>query len=289
MMMTTMTIMRSQSSSSLMAFFYFIVVSLFMIQRTNGLSSSSSISSSSAPRFDVFSKRIVGRHYIPGGGTESVNILGEDSIQDNGIQQSGSGFVYFECGSYCSGPLDLSLVDDDDNCYFTASLEVPSLSPGSRVYVEGDVISSQGEMDGNIAMQYPRIEDEKKIEEEEELYNDSFMLEIIDSVPNFLVINEIRATAADDENTTNNGESSWDRNSLTWNKKQQQDNFSSEGPYQLWMVNEPENQWNGYDMILGITCTQTGYVKNFVRSYHENGNLVTVVKQEGQLMSSIPI
>jgi len=285
--------MRHQLFPSLMLLFHCTTtLLLFLIPAIQGFSSSSDPSiSSSAPRFDVFSKNIVGPYHIPGGGTESVQVLGEDSITDNGVTQSGPGFVYFECGSYCSGPVDLSLED-----YFTASFEVPS---GSRVYVEGE-ITEDGELDGSMALEYPRVEPLDD-EDSEVLFNESFMLDIIPSFPDFTMYNQRQATiirknnnnknddAENDDNNNESDESSWDRSLLTWSE----DSISSfgeenvavtaKGPYQLWLVNKL-NESRGFDMFMGIACTKTGSIKNFVRSYNYDGKLVSVVKQEGQLL-----
>lgn len=219
---------------------------------------------SAAPRFEVFSQNIIGNYHIPGGAEERVEEI-EDGVRDNGIDLSGDAFVYFECGSYCLGPVDLEEEEED---MFIASFAVP----GSRVYVEGDV-DEEGYMDGSIAMKYPRVLPDNK---DTEFLNDAFAIDMVHAVPDFTIRHQIQGSSSSP---------SWNMDELAWETTGEADPCEAEGPYQLWLINKKNLVEGGCDLYTGIACTTTGYVKNLVRSYDESGKLAKVARQEGLLDS----
>lgn len=227
----------------------------------------STLALSAAPRFETFSTNIVGEYHVPGFGKESVELVGDDAIRDNGIEMSckdNGGFVYFDCGSYSNGPIQLG---EDD--FFSASLSVP----GSRVYVEGDV-DEEGNMDGDLAMEYPRVVPDN---EKEEMYNDAFGIDMVSMVPPFTVTHKVEASSSSD--------GKW--GDLAWGESEGGEERLSKlavGPYQLWLANK-RRQDGGNDVCVGVACAATGFVKNFVRSYSSSGMLVQVARQEGKLKS----
>lgn len=189
----------------------------------------------------------------------------EDGVRDNGIDLSGDAFVYFECGSYCLGPVDLEEEEED---MFIASFAVP----GSRVYVEGDV-DEEGYMDGSIAMKYPRVLPDNK---DTEFLNDAFAIDMVHAVPDFTIRHQIQGSSSSP---------SWNMDELAWETTGEADPCEAEGPYQLWLINKKNLVEGGCDLYTGIACTTTGYVKNLVRSYDESGKLAKVARQEGLLDS----
>lgn len=232
------------------------------------LSSSSTTTALAPPSFPTFAKNIVGRYYIPGGGAESVKVIDDVTLLDNGISLSSvndEGFCYFDCGSYSFGPINM--IDDDDDA-FMASFSVT----GSRVYVEGD-IDEDGTMDGNMAMEIPRVLEGE--DEDAEKLSDCFNLDVVSTVPAFTVSHELAAATGT--------ATAWKRSDLQWEATgKEMVNVEPKGVYQLWLVNEKKST-GGSDMNIGIACASTGYVKNLVRSYDESGQLFKVCRQEGLL------
>ena len=183
------------------------------------------------------------------------------------MKVSGDGFVYFENGSYCWGPLNLQ-----SDRFFTVSIGLSR----SRVYVEGDIDEDDYELDGNMAMELPVVPvSEEEIADVEVKFNEEFALDMVFAVPAFARHRQVKATLPGTDKE-------WKRDSLVWTETRTDKDFlcESQGPYQFWLLTTHSESTT--DLNFGVACVTTGFVQNMVRSYHkQDGQLIQVELQEG--------
>ena len=209
------------------------------------------------PRFDVFCDKIVGSWQTPDG-TQSVEEVmrscggAVQGIRDDFyLNRADDGFVYFDCGTYSHGPVDTAATNT-----FMASLAVPK----ARILLS----SSEGKTEATLA---PKA----TFGGESTPRRDDLSLKVIKK-PEYNVWRQIQCRMSSPSQP-------WMMQRVQWESSEGPDEGTQpQGPYQCW-VEQKESL-----IFMGISCIETGYFKEIVRSCGENGKLTRVALQEGKLL-----
>lgn len=222
------------------------------------------------PRFDVFCEQIVGSWQTDkaaqssveevmrscGGAVQGIKECDDDDFY---LNRADDGFVFFDCGSYSHGPIDLN--DDDDMCFRT-SLSVSR----ARVF-----LTFGGTAPTAAARVFPKTKFGA-----DAVQNAVVPLPVSTSKTEYDVSSQLQCRMSSPI-------SQWMMQRAKWEKQQSNDDtFLLEGPNQAWV----EQHTNDNGSILfssGISCPESGYVKEVIRSYNENKRLERVVLRKGRM------
>lgn len=235
------------------------------------------------PKFDAFLENIVASWHVPGGSQEQVEEVmrscggAVQGIRDNGIylNRANDGFLYFDCGSYSYGPVDLKSMDNIADTALLSSIALPSSD--TRIYVEGDV-EEDGYCEGNIAIRYPKV---TKVNEDTPMFNDAFQVNMMHSHPPMDVIYQVQCRMLAPSQPWMLQRAQWEKfgnDSITYEKLIIDDFDCPLG----WMASQPQSN-AGCEISVGTACRSSGIAKVIMRSYNSVGKLEKVSLQYGML------
>lgn len=286
-----------------------------------------SFAAKSPPRFDVFSEKIVGKWLGDDGVDEVMRSCGgavqgirelEIFSSSNNIDISSSerpyhnrandGFIYFDCGSYSSGAVNLKNDEKDGvtNYSFMTSLSLPSTS--RRTVLTASVAVGRPDLSTTIITDQPpmyvsltRGGDPKNGDVKEDLFQKSLPSapanvrwdhEIICRMPSigqswmlqrakweqFADTNEETQHTVDAEKINNEAQE------IGWVQiKTGKSDMVNEDILKSQQIASYVGGQNSLIIQMGTVCTVTKLARAIVRCYQDDGKLLSVILQSGQM------
>jgi hypothetical protein len=265
------------------------------------------------PRFDVFAEKIVQRWQVDcegvvqtvdevmrscGGavqGVREVPLLASQQGEDIGpyLNRANDGFVYFDCGSYSSGPVGIDRPER-----FLASLSFPSSN--SRVVLSADLTTGGGVIDH---CQFLRL-NRAPFSGEVHLQQSDCLVTRLDVPPdNFVLEKHTQCRMPSPGQPWMLQRVKWEERLLAKNEAGDPEEASSHNSLDKtlgWVLilhpNGLEGQdWpglelspeDGFAISVGGVCPVSLDVRAVLRFYNQDGILTRVVLQEGRIQKAI--
>jgi hypothetical protein len=232
------------------------------------------------PRFDVFSDKIVGSWQRSDGTVLAVDEVmrscggAVQGIQDDSLylNRADDGFCFFDCGTYSYGPITYDDVASTTDCSGQLITSF-ALATNARIIVRTTtrplLSSSESNMFKAILARTYRVQDASSTS----WTQDDLEVSII-ARPKFTIERQVQCRMSSPQQ-------SWMMQRVRWESTYQGSNvvkIEPQGPYRFWVEQMDRS------MMLGISCVETGYVKELVRTYGDSGMLTIIRLQDGMLL-----